>query len=109
MMEPQPNFIYFSRGDNTRLAGKMQVHHRLAFDEERGIRGYMSLTAAAIAGRCQYSTTAYTRRDSGHARRGSHLRHAALCADGRAIAPLKPRARGAIARRPAGFTSLKRK
>lgn len=24
--------IYFDRGDNTRLAGKMQMHHRLAFD-----------------------------------------------------------------------------
>ena len=26
--------IYFDRGDNNRLSGKMQVHHRLAFDEE---------------------------------------------------------------------------
>lgn len=25
--------IYFDKGDNTRIAGKMQVHHRLAFDE----------------------------------------------------------------------------
>lgn len=25
--------IYFERGDNTRLAGKMQLHNRLAFDE----------------------------------------------------------------------------
>jgi hypothetical protein len=26
--------IYFSKGDNTRLAGKMQVHYRLAFDTD---------------------------------------------------------------------------
>ena len=33
MMEHTPNFIYFSPGDNTRLAGKMQFHYRLQFDE----------------------------------------------------------------------------
>ncbi len=33
MMEYSPNFIYFTRGDNTRLAGKMQVHNRLMFDK----------------------------------------------------------------------------
>lgn len=33
MMEKSPNFVYFTRGDNTRLAGKMQLHYRLAFDE----------------------------------------------------------------------------
>lgn len=26
--------IYFDKGDNKRIAGKMQIHHRLAFDEE---------------------------------------------------------------------------
>lgn len=26
--------VYFERGDNSRIDGKMQVHHRLAFDEE---------------------------------------------------------------------------
>ncbi|MEA4920796.1 MAG: phage terminase large subunit [Clostridiaceae bacterium] len=26
--------IYFDRGDNSRIAGKMQMHHRLAFDDE---------------------------------------------------------------------------
>jgi hypothetical protein len=26
--------IYFEPGDNTRIAGKMQMHYRLAFDEE---------------------------------------------------------------------------
>lgn len=26
--------VYFDRGDNSRLAGKMQLHHRLAFDEK---------------------------------------------------------------------------
>jgi len=25
--------IYFEKGDNTRIAGKMQMHNRLAFDE----------------------------------------------------------------------------
>ena len=34
MMERSPNFIYWQGGDNTRLAGKMQFHHRLAFDRE---------------------------------------------------------------------------
>jgi len=33
MMERSPNFVYWSKGDNTRLAGKMQYHYRLAFDE----------------------------------------------------------------------------
>lgn len=33
MMEKSPNFIYFTKGDNTRIAGKMQIHYRLAFDE----------------------------------------------------------------------------
>ena len=32
MMERSPNFIYWQGGDNTRQAGKMQVHNRLAFD-----------------------------------------------------------------------------
>lgn len=26
--------LYFEKGDNARISGKMQVHHRLAFDEE---------------------------------------------------------------------------
>lgn len=26
--------VYFDKGDNTRIAGKMQLHHRLAFDEK---------------------------------------------------------------------------
>ena len=34
MMSRSPHFIYFARGDNTRIAGKMQVHYRLAFDED---------------------------------------------------------------------------
>ena len=34
MMEKSPNFIVFSPGDNTRIAGKMQYHYRLAFDSE---------------------------------------------------------------------------
>lgn len=34
MMEEAPNFIYWSPGDNTRLAGKMQCHYRLAFDSD---------------------------------------------------------------------------
>jgi len=34
MMERAPNLICFTPGDNTRLAGKMQFHYRLAFDQE---------------------------------------------------------------------------
>lgn len=34
MMQRSPNFIYWQGGDNTRLAGKMQFHYRLAFDSE---------------------------------------------------------------------------
>ena len=30
--------VFFDRGDNARIAGKMQVHHRLAFDHN-GIPG----------------------------------------------------------------------
>ena len=32
MMERSPNLVYWTGGDNTRLAGKMQFHYRLAFD-----------------------------------------------------------------------------
>lgn len=32
MMERAPNFIYWQGADNTRMAGKMQFHYRLAFD-----------------------------------------------------------------------------
>lgn len=34
MMIKAPNYISFDGGDNTRLAGKMQYHYRLAFDDE---------------------------------------------------------------------------
>lgn len=34
MMQRPPNFIYWQGGDNTRLAGKMQFHYRLAFDSD---------------------------------------------------------------------------
>ena len=34
MMEKHPNNILFSPGDNARLAGKMQYHYRMAFDED---------------------------------------------------------------------------
>lgn len=36
MMEAAPNFVCFTKGDNTRLPGKMQFHYRLTFDG-RGI------------------------------------------------------------------------
>ncbi len=29
--------VFFERGDNARIDGKMQVHHRLAFDDRRGL------------------------------------------------------------------------
>lgn len=34
MMERSPCFLHWERGDNTRLAGKMQFHYRFAFDAE---------------------------------------------------------------------------
>lgn len=34
MMERAPNFVLWSGGDNTRIAGKMQYHYRLAFDSD---------------------------------------------------------------------------
>lgn len=34
LMAKSPNFVYWNKADNTRLAGKMQMHYRLAFDEE---------------------------------------------------------------------------
>ena len=34
MQEKSPNFLHWMPGDHTRLAGKMQFHYRLAFDEE---------------------------------------------------------------------------
>ncbi|MFZ5975211.1 MAG: terminase large subunit domain-containing protein [Bacillota bacterium] len=33
-MERSPNFVHWSPADNTRIAGKMQLHYRLAFDRE---------------------------------------------------------------------------
>lgn len=33
MMERSPNFVYWTPGDNTRIAGKMQYHYRFAFDK----------------------------------------------------------------------------
>lgn len=33
MMERHPNYIYWTPADNTRLAGKMQCHYYMAFDE----------------------------------------------------------------------------
>lgn len=34
MMEQHPYYVLWEKGDNTRLAGKMQFHYRLAFDQE---------------------------------------------------------------------------
>ncbi|MHB1316195.1 MAG: terminase large subunit domain-containing protein [Christensenellales bacterium] len=34
MMERHPYYVYWSRGDNTRIPGKMQFHYRMAFDRE---------------------------------------------------------------------------
>ena len=34
MMERGPNFLHWMPGDHTRLAGKMQFHYRLAFNED---------------------------------------------------------------------------
>ena len=34
MQEKHPNYIFWTPGDHTRLAGKMQFHYRLAFDAE---------------------------------------------------------------------------
>lgn len=34
MMSKSPYFVLWDKGDNTRIAGKMQYHYRLAFDEE---------------------------------------------------------------------------
>lgn len=34
LMERSPNFVYFDPGDHARIDGKMQLHHRLAFDED---------------------------------------------------------------------------
>ena len=34
MMARSPNFVHWSKGDNTRIAGKMQYHYRMAFDED---------------------------------------------------------------------------
>lgn len=33
-MAAHPNYIFWDKGDHTRLAGKMQWHYRLAFDDE---------------------------------------------------------------------------
>lgn len=34
MMAKSPNFVYWGKGDNTRIAGKMQFHYRFAFDTD---------------------------------------------------------------------------
>lgn len=44
LMARHPNGIYFQPGDNTRIAGKMQLHYRLAFDEEGRAHFYVFST-----------------------------------------------------------------
>ena len=34
LMAQHPNYVTWARGDNTRIAGKMQYHYRLAFDPD---------------------------------------------------------------------------
>ena len=34
MQEKHPNYLFWTPGDHTRLAGKMQMHYRMAFDGE---------------------------------------------------------------------------
>ena len=34
MMARSPNFVYWGKGDNSRIVGKMQYHYRFAFDQE---------------------------------------------------------------------------
>jgi len=56
MMERHPSYIHFSPGDNTRIAGKMQYHYRLAFDETglpllqvfKGCREFIRTLAALV-------------------------------------------------------------
>ena len=44
LMARHPNNVMWSPGDNARLAGKMQVHYRLAFDAEGAARLYAFTT-----------------------------------------------------------------
>ena len=46
MMEQSPNFIWWEKGDHTRIAGKMQLHNRLAFDERGEPSFYVFSTCA---------------------------------------------------------------
>jgi len=45
--------VYFSKGDNKRLPGWMQVHYRLAFDEQGFPRCMCSKTAKRSSGPCR--------------------------------------------------------
>ena len=47
MQEKYPYFLTWRPGDHTRIAGKMQLHYRLAFDAEGG-RCFRCLTLAGI-------------------------------------------------------------
>lgn len=117
MMERSPNFIYWQGGDNTRLAGKMQLHNRLAFDGE----GLPMFQVFSTCRNCIRTLTAlvYDRsrpEDIDTQGGGSHLRHDPLCAHGAAHRASAPGAGGAAPGGPPGplqgsavFTNLTHK
>lgn len=48
IMAMHPNYILWSAGDNTRIAGKMQYHYRFAFDSEGFPKFYVFNTCKAF-------------------------------------------------------------
>lgn len=45
--------VYFTPGDNERIAGWMQCHYRLQFDENGYPRMYVFKIAGRLSGRCR--------------------------------------------------------
>ena len=91
MMERPPNGVHWAAADNTRLAGKMQMHYRLAFDGEgrpmfqvfRTCRHFIRTIPSLVYDREQ-------RGRCGHPSGGPHLRRVPVCFDGKPHQPAVP-------------------
>ena len=88
MMARSPGRLHWTAADNTRLAGKMQLHYRLAFDGEgrpmfqvfRTCKHFVRTIPALVYDESNVE-------DVGYPAGGSHLRRVPVCPDGNPITP----------------------
>ena len=101
MQEKSPNFLHWMPGDHTRLAGKMQFHYRLAFDEEGNVSGLRHLQALHP----NHPESGLRREPGGGHRHDAgrpHLRRVPVCTDGEPHQPPAAYGSSAAAGRSAG-------